>query len=86
LVRIQAGPIDTATSLCKLHHAAFDKHFLAIRRDLLKETDGPMLKHRLQGLHRQVIVLPSREAQKPNRMALEQRYQRFKDATSESRR
>jgi putative restriction endonuclease len=81
-------------SLCKLHHAAFDKHFLAIRpdylieirRDLLDETDGPMLKHGLQGLHHQAIVVPSREDQKPNRLALEQRYQRFKDASLESRR
>lgn len=73
-------------SLCKLHHAAFDKHFLAIRPDLLEETDGPMLKHGLQGLHQQAIVVPSREDQKPNRMALEQRYQRFKDATLEARR
>ena len=81
-------------SLCKLHHAAFDKHFLAIRpdyvveirRDLLEETDGPMLKHGLQGLHHQTIVLPSRDNQKPDRLALEKRYQRFKDALSESQR
>jgi putative restriction endonuclease len=57
-----------------------------IRRDLLEETDGPMLKHGLRGLHHQAIILPSCEDQKPNRVALEQRYQRFKDATSESRR
>lgn len=79
-------------SLCKLHHAAFDKHFLAIRpdyvveirRDLLEETDGPMLKHGLQGLHHQTIVLPLREDQKPNKLALERRYQRFKAVLSES--
>jgi len=81
-------------SLCKLHHAAFDKHFLAIRpdyvveirRDLLEETDGPMLKHGLQGLHHQAIVLPSRDDQKPDRVALERRYQRFKVALLESQR
>jgi putative restriction endonuclease len=77
---------SNGVSLCKLHHAAFDRHFLAIRpdyrveirRDLLDETDGPMLKHGLQGLHHQEIVLPSRDDQKPNRVALEQRYERFK--------
>ncbi len=81
-------------SLCKLHHAAFDKHFLAIRpdyvveirRDLLEETDGPMLKHGLQGLHHQAIVVPSREDQKPEQVALERRYQRFKDALLGSQR
>jgi putative restriction endonuclease len=57
-----------------------------IRRDLLEETDGPMLKRGLQGLHHQSIVVPSREDQKLDGVALEQRYQRFKDATSESRR
>lgn len=78
-------------ALCKLHHAAFDRHFLAIRpdyiieirRDILNETDGPMLKHGLQGLHEQAIVLPSRADQKPNRQSLEQRYQRFRAAYRE---
>jgi putative restriction endonuclease len=82
---------SNGVSLCKLHHAAFDKHFLAIRpdylvevrRDLLEETDGPMLKHGLQGLHHQPIVLPARDDQKPNVIALEQRYQRFRSAELE---
>lgn len=79
-------------SLCKLHHAAFDKHVLAIRpdyvieirRDLMEESDGPMLKHGLQGLHQQSIVLPTRDDHRPNRLALEKRYQRFKSAMSDS--
>ncbi len=45
-------------SLCsKLRHAAFDRHILGIRPDLvtevrhdiLGEIDGPMLRHGLQG-------------------------------------
>jgi putative restriction endonuclease len=75
-------------ALCKLHHAAFDKHFLGIRpdyvveirRDLLEEIDGPMLKHGLQGLHHATIIVPSRSDQRPNHNALEQRYQRFRQA------
>lgn len=85
---------SNGVSLCKLHHAAFDRHFLAIRPDyvveirpdLLDETDGPMLKHGLQGLHHQAIVVPSREEQKPNRQALEQRYQRFRSGALAFRR
>jgi putative restriction endonuclease len=81
-------------SLCKLHHAAFDNHFLAIRpdymveirRDLLAENDGPMLKNGLQGLHHQAIVVPSSEDQWPSKSALEQRYQRFKHALLDSQR
>lgn len=65
-------------SLCKLHHTAFDRHFLTvspdyrvmIRRDLMDETDGPMLKHGLQGLDGQPIVLPGRESLRPDRERL----------------
>ena len=46
-------------SLCRLHHAAFDRLLLGVhpdyvihvRPDILYEIDGPMLKHGLQGLH-----------------------------------
>jgi putative restriction endonuclease len=72
-------------SLCKLHHAAFDKHFLGIRpdfvieirKDLLEETDGPMLKHGLQGLHQQSIVLPRDAKQRPSTAALTWRFEKF---------
>jgi len=81
-------------SLCKLHHAAFDRNFLAIRPDyiveirpdLLDETDGPMLKHGLQGLHLAAMDLPRRNEQKPNKIALANRYERFKAAIITSQR
>lgn len=81
-------------SLCKLHHAAFDRNFLAIRPDyiveirpdLLDETDGPMLKHGLQGLHLAAMDLPRRNEQKPNKIALANRYERFKAAMITSQR
>ena len=58
--------VRNGLALCKIHHAAFDKHFLTVRpdyqievrADVLDETDGPMLKHGLQNLHLQEIVLP----------------------------
>ena len=42
---------------CKLHHAASNRPFLGIRpdlvievrRDIMDEADGPMLRHGLQG-------------------------------------
>ena len=45
-------------SLCRLHHAAFDRSFLGVhpdyiirvRTDVLEEVDGPMLRHGLQGV------------------------------------
>ena len=57
--------VSNGLSLCKLHHAAFDRHFLTVRpdytievrRSILEETDGPMLIHGL-GLHDRPIYLP----------------------------
>ena len=77
--------VSNGISLCKLHHAAFDRFFLSvrpdyvieIRRDVLLETDGPMLKHGLQGMHGQRIQLPNRDALKPDGKLLHTRHQRF---------
>jgi putative restriction endonuclease len=75
--------------LCKLHHAAFDRHILGIRPDLhvvvrhdiLAEVDGPMLLHGLQGFHDQKLrVIPSRRADRPGADELEQRWERFRSA------
>ena len=51
-----------------------------IRRDVLEEHDGPMLRHGLQEMDRQPILLPSREALRPKREYLEERYERFRAA------
>ncbi len=48
--------VPIGLAICTLHHAAFDRHILGVRPDLvvevrhdiLREPDGPMLKHRLQ--------------------------------------
>lgn len=72
-------------ALCKLHHAAFDALFLAIRpdyrvevrADILGEHDGPMLLHGLQALHEIEIVLPRRSGDRPDPALLAHRYERF---------
>lgn len=78
--------VKNGLALCKIHHAAFDKHFLTVRpdyrievrADLLEESDGPMLKHGLQGLHKQEIVLPRDVTKRPDQGFLDLRYQRFR--------
>lgn len=48
-------------ALCKIHHAAYDGSIIGIRPDLrikvarsvLSESNGPMLRHGLQGFHGQ---------------------------------
>ena len=78
-------------SLCKIHHAAFDSNFLGvrpdlvveIRRDLLDEVDGPMLKHGLQELHgRKLMAVPSATAARPRPDLLEIKYEMFRRATT----
>ncbi len=70
---------------CKLHHAAFDSYFLGIRpdyrvevrRDVLAEEDGPMLRHGLQGMHGGRIHHPRREDLRPDPRLLGVRFARF---------
>jgi len=72
-------------SLCKLHHAAFDRHFIGIRpdyvvevrRDVLEEEDGPMLLHGLQSMHGVRILVPRKSGERPDPLALERRYEEF---------
>ena len=77
--------VSNGLSLCKLHHAAFDSLFIAVRpdyvvevrRDILEESDGPMLTHGLQGVDGLRLSLPRRPVDKPDRELLEERYARF---------
>ena len=80
--------VTNGVSLCKLHHAAFDQHILGIRpdyvvevrHDILEEVDGPMLRFGLQEMHGSKIGVPHREQLRPDKLALEQRYQSFLEA------
>lgn len=76
-------------AMCKIHHAAFDSYFLGvrpdhtvqIRHDLLKEVDGPMLRHGLQELHgKKLMVVPKGVHQRPRTDLLEEKYELFKNA------
>lgn len=81
--------VSNGLSLCKIHHAAYDRNILGVSPDLvvhinsrvLEETDGPMLRHGLQDFHRQPLrVLPTKSAQKPDRDRLDVRFSGFKAA------
>lgn len=81
--------VDNGLSLCKLHHAAFDKYFIGItpdykieiRKDILEEFDGPMLQHGLKELNGIKIIVPTKQIEKPNPNFLDIRYQRFLKAS-----
>ena len=75
-------------SLCKIHHAAFDANIIGvspdyeikIREDILRETDGPMLKHGIQELQGQQMILPSSRQLWPDQDRLSIRYEKFRHA------
>lgn len=81
--------VPNGLALCKLHHAAFDRHILGVRpdfvvevrRDILEEVDGPMLKHGLQEIAGSRIRLPHDHRQYPRSEFLEERYELFRKAS-----
>jgi len=80
--------VPNGLALCKLHHAAFDRHILGIkpdltvelRLDILREADGPMLRHGLQGFHGKPIVVPRPAGLRPNPQFVAERYELFRRA------
>ena len=83
--------VANGLSLCKMHHGAYDSGLIGITPDLtievnhdvLNEIDGPMLRHGIQEFHgRSLMVLPKHKAQRPDRDALDLRYQQFLSSSS----
>jgi putative restriction endonuclease len=80
--------VSNGLSLCKFHHAAYDRHFLTVRpdyvievrRSILEEEDGPMLLHGLKGMHDRPIYLPREASLRPDRDRLEERYAAFRSS------
>jgi putative restriction endonuclease len=79
--------VSNGLALCKIHHAAFDAnilgirpdHVVEIRIDVLREKDGPMLRHGFQELHqRRLLVVPRQRELQPNPEYLAERYERFR--------
>jgi putative restriction endonuclease len=80
--------VSNGLSLCRIHHGAYDVGIVGVapdyrihlRRDVLDEHDGPMLRHGLQELHGGPIAVPRRESERPNREFLAERFDRFRVA------
>jgi putative restriction endonuclease len=81
--------ISNGLALCKLHHAAFDRFFFAVRPDyvievrpsILAESDGPMLVVGLQQIQGNRIHLPVKRADLPDPDRLAARFEQFKQAS-----
>lgn len=81
--------VPNGLAMCAIHHRAFDAQVLGIRpdyvvevrKDVREEEDGPTLRHALQGLHKSEIILPRQRAAWPDRELLEERFERFLEAS-----
>lgn len=82
--------VTNGLTLCKMHHAAYDRQILGITPDyevrinaeVLHEVDGPMLRHGIQEFHgKPLMVLPTRRTERPDRVLLDERYRAFLDAS-----
>lgn len=80
--------VPNGIPLSKIHHAAFDAHLIGIDPDyrlhvserLLVQKGGPMLEA-LKRLDGEMLHLPVRSKDRPDRDRLAQRYERFVAAT-----
>jgi putative restriction endonuclease len=80
--------VPNGISLCKIHHAAYDRNILGItpdlivelRTDILEEIDGPMLEYGLQKFHGAPLNVPRRVGLRPDPAFLKERYDIFKAA------
>jgi putative restriction endonuclease len=81
--------VPNGLALCKIHHTAFDVGVLGVRPtdlrirvrpDILRQIDGPMLRHGLQGLDGQKIRPPRSVANHPDPELLRWKWERFERA------
>jgi putative restriction endonuclease len=81
--------VPNGLSLCKIHHAAYDANLIGVRPDLtvdvagrvLKEHDGPMLRHGLQEIAGSRLHVPRQRATQPDPARLETRYEQYRAAS-----
>jgi putative restriction endonuclease len=81
--------VSNGISLCKLHHAAFDTNLFGVRpdlvvevrRDILEESDGPVLLHALQRIDGSNLLVPKKRADQPDPGRLRERYEQFRRAS-----
>jgi putative restriction endonuclease len=80
--------VSNGLPLTKIHHAAFDAHLIGVDPDfrihvsdrLLELHDGPFLEVGLSGIVGQVIQMPGRIKDRPDRNRLALRFEEFKKA------
>lgn len=80
--------VQNGMALCSIHHRAFDANVIGIRpdlvvevrRDILAEIDGPMLRHGLQEMAGVAVARPRKVSLWPDPSRLAERYEQFRAA------
>lgn len=83
--------VQNGLPLSKVHHAAFDAHLLGVDPDfkvhispkLLEQNDGPMLDA-IKAVNGQIIRMPTRVIDRPDRDRLALRFEKFKSQARSS--
>ncbi len=78
--------VPNGLSLCKIHHSAYDQNIigispdyrLSVREDILEEVDGPMLEYGLKAIEGQLLNLPKKKSNYPNKDNLAFRFEEFR--------
>lgn len=82
--------VPNGLALCKIHHAGFDQNIIgvspdleiSVRRDILDEVDGPMLRYGIQALDGQRLAVPRQRVAAPDRERLAVRFADFQAAAA----
>jgi putative restriction endonuclease len=82
--------VTNGLSLCKIHHTAYDINIVGIdadytvhiRKDILSETDGPMLEHGIKEMNQIKLWIPPVLGHKPDPARLEVRFLEFNGQNS----
>lgn len=82
--------ISNGLSLCKIHHAAFDREYFGVRPDcrivvrpeVLEEKDGPMLRSGLQEIDSLKLRVPRTARHRPDPERLRKRFEEFASSLS----
>lgn len=77
--------VTNGIALCKIHHAAYDRHLIGIdgdyvvhiREDIKLEVNGPMLKHGIQEMNGRSLHVPRRYNDRPDPERLHRRFNEF---------
>lgn len=79
--------INNGLSLCKIHHAAYDRNLLGISPDfrihvgaelMSKRDEGPILRYALQDLDGAPLTMPTNRNHQPSRDSLAERFDQFR--------